>query len=387
MQKTKKANGMASQRLIWLDCLRLIAGISMLGLHSTADPNGQAWVAYAADERVAPLLLRALVYVARTELFLIISIFLLLMALERRPRGYRATMAEQSRRLLVPFLFWTLFYAGYGLIKADAFGYLPQALAELSDPQAWVSYLLLGKVKYHMHFLPTLFGLLLLYPLFRLAVRFPALGMAVIACLMIRRELDGFVYATFWGTEALPYLVRGIKILTYVGYGMMAGAALGIWQRLSGPERGVWFAPIAYLGGMLFLIKLVATWKTVETGQWQFGYVPAYWADFLMPVVLFSGCMALGHKSWPLVISRLAPFSFGIYLCHPIFLDLCEIALRDTALPPIAQVGIKITLTLSATCLLVWILSRLRLLAWTIGLGPLPFSMPFRSRREEASQC
>lgn len=368
-----------SERYIWIDCLRLIAGVSMLVLHSTADPNGLPWVNYSESERFAPLLLRAIVYIARTELFLIISIFLLLLALDRRPRSYGATIAEQGRRLLIPFLFWTLFFAGYGLIKAQAFGYSPSVWQELADPGAWLRYLLLGEVKYHMHFLPTLFGLVLLYPLFQLAVKHPALGLSVFIFLMIRKELDSFVYANFWGTEALGYLVRAIKILTYAGYGMVAGAALGIWRRTHGADRQAWVAPILFVAGLLFLFKLIAIWNTLKTGQWQFTYTPAYWADFLFPVLLFSLCLALGHRRWPGSISRLARYAFGIYLCHPIFLDLCEIALKHSDLPPIYQVGIKVLVTLSATSALVVALARIRPLAWTIGLGPLPFAtlLPF----------
>jgi surface polysaccharide O-acyltransferase-like enzyme len=200
----------------------------------------------------------------------------------------------------------------------------------------------------------------------------------VVVALMVRRELDGFVYATFWGQDVLPYLVRAIKIATYAGYGMVAGAALGLWQRLDGPTRQQWCAPILYLGGLLFALKLVATWKTVESGAWPFGYTPGYWADFLMPVVLFGLALSLGHRAWPPVLSRLAPYSFGMYLCHPIFLDLCEIWLREVDLSPIAQIAVKISLTLLATSVLVWALGRLRPLAWTIGLGPLPMFVVFR---------
>ena len=105
-------------RQIWIDAVRITAGISIVVLHATADPTGQPWVAYSQSERVGPMLLRAVVYTARTELFLIIALFLLLLAHEKTPRTYRQTLAEQSRRLLVPFAFWTLFYAFYGLIKA-----------------------------------------------------------------------------------------------------------------------------------------------------------------------------------------------------------------------------------------------------------------------------
>lgn len=361
------------QRMIWLDCLRLMAGVSMLALHCTSDPMGQPWVQYPVEERYAPLLLRTIVYMARTELFIVISCFLLLFALERRPRSYRDTVLEQVRRLLIPFLFWTLFFAAYGLIKAQAFGYLDSARTALADPQEWLKYLVLGGVKYHMHFLPTLFGVVLFYPMFRLAVKYPALGLSILAFLVIKHHLDGFVYSTFWGTDALPYLVRGVKIATYVGYGMMAGAALGIWHRTNVQTRREWVPVLIFFGVCLFAFKLIATWKSAQTGEWAFNYLPGYWADFLFPAVLFGSCMALSYKRWPQWIGRVAPYSFGLYLCHPIFLDLYEIAMQNgTSLGPMAQVSAKIGFALISTSLLVYLISKIKFLAWTIGLGPLP---------------
>lgn len=373
------------QRMIWLDCLRLMAGLSMLALHSTSDPTGQPWVSYPVEDRYAPLLLRTVLYMARTELFILISCFLLLFALDRRPRSYGQTIREQMRRLLVPFLFWTVFFAFYGLIKAYAFGYLDSALADLSNPWEWVRYLTLGGVKYHMHFLPTLFGLVLFYPLFRLAGKYPALGLSVVAFLMIKQQLDAFVFSHFWGTDILPYLVRGIKIVTYVGYGMMAGAALNIWQRTTAESRREWWPLLLFFGALLFAFKLITTWKTAQSGEWVFTYSPGYWADFLFPAVLFGSCMALSYKRWPAWISKVAPYSFGIYLCHPIFLDLYEIAMQNgTSLSPIAQVSLKIGFALTSTSLLIYLISKTKLLAWTIGLGPLPaLPGPFPFNRRE----
>ena len=97
------------ERLVWLDALRLAAGLSMVGLHSTADSSGLPWVDYSLAERTGPILLRAVLYTARTEPFLMISVFLLLMALDRRPATYRQTIPVQVRRLLVPFALRTVF--------------------------------------------------------------------------------------------------------------------------------------------------------------------------------------------------------------------------------------------------------------------------------------
>jgi surface polysaccharide O-acyltransferase-like enzyme len=359
-------------RLIWLDALRLCAGLSMVGLHASADPNGQPWPAYAQAERIAPMILRSFLYVARTELFLVISVFLLILALDQRPRSYRQTLREQSRRLLVPFAFWTVFYAGYGLNKAFAFGYGGSALAQVLDPLSWPGFLLLGSVKYHMHFIPTLFGILLLLPLYRTAFRFPVLGLAILPLLLMKRELDVFLYAEFWGQDILPYLARAVKILAYAGYGMAAAAFYAVWTRASVQDRAAWVAPAVLAGGLLFALKLAAAWKTAESGQWPHGHTPGYWADYLMPVLLFAVCMCLGHRAWPQILSRLAPFSFGIYLCHPVFLDLAEIWLRGAEWTPVLIILVKIVLVVPATALCVWLLSRTRALAWTIGLGSLP---------------
>ena len=364
---------MTNQRLAWLDALRLIAGISMVGLHATADASGQPFVDWPVEDRYAPLLIRAVIYTARTELFLIISLFLLLMALDRRPRGYAETLKEQARRLLLPFGFRAVFYAFYSLIKAQHFGYEDWVWEQLGSAQSWLSYFILGSSKYHMHFLPTLFGLVLFYPLFRIAKTHLWLGAMVFACLLVKGELDVFLWSNFMGQPGFDYALRAVKILTYTGYGFVAASLLGVWERWGrSRDLGAWIGPVALLGSLLFLIKLAATWKTAQTGAWQHSYTAGYWADFLFPALLFVGCLVLAHRAWPPVISRVAKYSFGIYLCHPIFLDLIEIGLSFQEFGPLSQVLLKIGVALPATALLVMSLERMRPLAWTVGLGPFP---------------
>ncbi len=374
---------MAKARMIWLDGLRLLAGVSMVGLHATSDAQGLPWVDYDVSDRWGPLFIRTVLYVARTELFLIISLFLLLLSLDKRPRGYQATIAEQARRLLVPFVFWTVFFAFYNLIKANAFQYGPWAVTQLMTPRVWLEYLLLGTSKYHMHFLPTLFGLILFYPLFLLAKSKPWLGVLVLAALVCKREIDGFIWANYYDSDALAWALRATKIVTYCGYGMVAGAAVSLWQ--NGFQGQRLFLACAVVGCGLFAIKIHAMALTAHSGAWPFQYTPGYWADFLMPAVLFLGVMAVSAARWPSVLSRLAPYSFGIYLCHPIFLDLAEIGLRDVAWSPTAIVVTKIAFAVVLTSILVRALSRSAVLGWTVGLGPLP-RMTFL-KTKGANQC
>ena len=333
---------MKAGRLVWLDALRLCAGLSMVGLHATSDAAGQPWTDYDVIERVGPVAIRSILYIARTELFIIISAFLLIMALGHRPRSYSTVLSEQTRRLIIPFLFWTVFYAFYSLWKASEFGYLASSLTALGRVSEWVGFFLLGDVKYHMHFVPTLFGVLLFYPIFRLGERMPALGLVIFVFLVTKREIDALLFVNYWGTEVLPWLVRATKILTYVGYGFVAAAAYGMFKRCTASDLKK-LAPIVLYAGLLALsVKFIGAWKTIESGAWPFSYEAGYWADFLMPALLFLALMTFSSKAWPRTISELAKYSFGMYLCHPIFLDAAEIFLRDTTLAPIAQVSLKI---------------------------------------------
>ena len=365
---------MAHNRMTWLDCLRLLAGLSMVVLHTTADPHGRPWVDYDQIDRVGPIILRTIAYMARTELFLLIACFLLVLSLKKRPRSYTQTISEQARRLLVPFLFWTIFYAFYNLIKAYHFGYLQAAIAEITTPSAWVGHLLLGDIKYHMHFLPTLFGLALFYPLFLVAYDQPIFGLAIFPLLLIKWQLEAQIWAVFWGHDVLPFIVRAVKLCTYVGYGMAAAALAALYKNASpnGLQRAI--LHIILFALLLMVFKGFSSYRTISEGHWQFDDVAAYWADFLMPIILFYICMSLSERNWPNALTKYGAFSFGIYLCHPIVVDVMEITLQDIAMAPILQVLTKLVAALAITPVLVLCLSKMRHLAWTVGLGPFPLN-------------
>lgn len=344
----------------------------MIGLHVTADANGQPFPEATPQERLAPMVLRLVLYTARTELFLMISLLLLLIALARRPRTYGQVIREQARRLLVPFVFWTVFYAFYGLIKAHSFGYGAQEWARVASLDSWVGFLLLGDVKYHMHFIPTLFGLVLMYPFYRCGQKAPIFGVMIVVLLWMKASLEAVIYPALWGSDVLPYVVRLLKVLTYAGYGFVAGAVIGLWQGSQPGERRQWVGPILLLSLGLLAFKAVATAEVVATGRWVFDDRNAYWADYLMPVALLILCLCLADKPWPVWLSNLSKYAFGLYLCHPIFLDMVEIWLRPRAWSPMGSIAAEFLWTLPTTALFVWALSRWETMAWTVGLGPLP---------------
>ena len=362
-----------TDRMVWIDGLRLIAGVSMVGLHASSDINGQPFPDFSTWERTGPVLFRSVMYLARTELFIIISLFLLFMSIDKRPRGYGSIIIEQSKRLMRPFLFWVVFYAFYRLMKASIFGYEDAIWTQLSNPADWLGYIILGDVQYHMHFLPTLFGLVLLSPVCLIAVEKPWIGLIILLCLFTKREVDIWLWSHATAIPASDYLIRFVKIVTYLGYGFVAAAACGIYKKTNG-LGGLYkyFQFILFVGVVFYLLKLVYSFRVIENGNWQFNYAPGYWADFLMPVVLFFLFMSSRRVNRFQVLSRLAPYSFGIYLVHPIFLDMAEIALWGNTLSPMLFVSLKVVWAVSMASLIVVVLSKIRLLAWTVGLGPFP---------------
>lgn len=360
-------------RMIWLDCLRLIAGVSMVGLHASSDISGQPFPDFEIGERVGPVIFRAIIYTARTELFLIISIFLLTMSLDHRDRSYSVTIKEQAKRLLRPFAFWVVIFAFYRLIKASYFGYADAIYEQLMNPFEWVHFFLLGSVQYHMHFLPTLFGLVLMYPLFRIAVDQPMLGLIVLVCLFAKREVDLWLWSNLQEAQFFEYVLRAVKLLTYAGYGIVAASFYGFLKTQPNPVqlRAMFWAAL-YVGGVLFLIKLVYSHKVILSGTWQYNYDPAYWADFLMPICLFGLFLGARNFAWSPKISKMAPYSFGIYLVHPMFLDLLELLLWPMGLSPSLYVGLKTILGIAGATMLVWLLSQSNNFGWTVGLGKFP---------------
>ncbi len=363
-----------SDRMIWLDFLRLIAGISIIGLHASSDPNGLPFPEFDPSQRVVPVLFRAIFYIARSELFWIISLFLLCLSLDLRPRSYMQMVRQQVRRLLVPFVFWVLFYAFFRLIKAHYFGYETAMWAELFSGWSWLRYFILGSVQYHMHFLPTLFGLMLMYPLYRYAVQNPWLGVLVFLCLFVKREADIWMWANLQGMDGFPYLVRAVKTLTYGGYGMIAASFLGLAKQGMNEKRlREWLVFALISSALMFAIKLIYSYKVIMAGNWQYGYTPAYWSDFLMPILLFLICFSAGLARWPGFIKKSSKYSFGLFLMHPIFLDGLEILLSRPDISPGAFVLLKFFAAIILTGLGAWTVSKIPFLAWTIGLGPLPF--------------
>jgi surface polysaccharide O-acyltransferase-like enzyme len=185
---------------------------------------------------------------------------------------------------------------------------------------------------------------------------------------------DQFLWSSLSKEPYFQYLLRFVKIITYAGYGIVAASFYGVLKRGFDKTTGKQIAMVAiFVGSLLFVIKLIQSYKVILAGKWIYDFAPGYWADFLMPAVLVLVIMSLKHLNWPTVFSKIAPYSFGLYLLHPAVLDIIEIGLSTLNLHPAPLVIVKYTLALIGTASVVFIISRISMISWAIGIGDLPF--------------
>lgn len=367
-------------RMVWFDANRVCAALGVVLIHSSTDFAGQPFADATAGERMIPVFLRSIGEFSGSEMFFLFSLFLMALRVDKKMPEYKVAIGQQATRLLVPFAFWVVFYAFFRLLKAEAFGYGPYMWDQISQWQNWVGYFILGKSQYHMHFLPTLFALFLFYPVMRLATRYPILGLSVFATLGAMNAVQGYLWSLDIEPMVRDYLVRAVKIWGYVGYGFAAFALYGLWKDgiPRGESRlirrgGLYFAGMAYIATIPFF------GSAIENGAWPVRTGWDYYGHFLMPLFMF--CLFIGgqHQNWSPQWSKLAKYTFGIYLVHPMLIDLFDIFAFKSGISaymdPWVLVVTRYAFALPASLFLTIGLSKTKALAWTIGLGPNPWEM------------
>ena len=120
-------------RLLWFDANRVFAAMGVVLIHSSTDFSGQPFANAEPAARLFPVFLRSLGEFSGSEMFFMFSLFLMAMRVDKKMPGYGTAIGQQAKRLLVPFVFWTIFYAFFRLAKAEAFGYTPYIWDQITD--------------------------------------------------------------------------------------------------------------------------------------------------------------------------------------------------------------------------------------------------------------
>lgn len=371
-------------RLVWIDANRFYAACGVVMIHCSTDTAGGPFSKYEIADRLGPAFLRSLATISSSELFLLFSLFLIALKVDKRPLSYSSVIRLQIERLIVPLIVWSVFYAFFKLMKASAFGYEQSVINQLQQWNSWVEYLLLGSAQYHLHFLPTMFFLVLLYPAMRAAIRYPALILVALPMIYTMN----WIHVWLWGHIADPdtrdYLVRAVKILGYTSYGIAAFALYGIWERgLSREDCRSLFWFLLTLALLAYLAKVAYVAESVLAGKWLVNQGASFFAHLLLPIIIFSMFLMGQHKEWSWRYSRLAKLTYGVYLIHPAWIDIFDVTLKGftSGQRPLWIVLAKYTLVLPLAFASVYLISKSKATAWIVGIGPIPFLSRFISGR------
>lgn len=332
-----------SQRIIWIDALRVLAAMAVVWLHvgsqifaETPDLNSFSWwtgnISGSAVRWCVPV-------------FVMISGGLILPRAADIPihSFYRKTV----RRIGTPFLFWAIVYLIYQII-------LGKPLERIIDD------CLLGRPHFHLWFMSMLLGLYIIAPFLARAIavfdrtQLRVLTLILFVCMSAHMSLASlrdyifpFDFFSLW-VPYVPYFLMGHIVLS--------SPVLG--------RRIYWigaFVLAIFLTAMLYAVSL----KFVEENmarQLFYGYLSPL-------VILASICvMYMLHSVEAKWISRLAmfaSFTLGVYLIHPLWIDI----LVGIGLSPDSNFWWPPILGIPVTALIVFVLSYLscRLISYLPG--------------------
>lgn len=291
-----------TDRLDRLDAARWIAAFAVVMLHSAAQPVSDAGAFGSTDWLAANLYDSAVRWCV--PVFVMVSGALLLDS--SRPQDARGFYQKRAMRICAPLVFWTLFYLCWRTLldwwddgRIDV-SFWPRKIAE-------------GAPYYHLWYLYMIVGLYLFAPGVRALYQRsqPAarrlwvsavLGIAILDALY-RQAAD--VGPGFFLTWFLPYL----------GY-FLAGRMIYEGE-LRVPQPAL----------MLALSVFATAWGVYTLSE--SGQLNLYFYDYFSITVPFMSLAAfqliLDTPRLP-TLSALAPLTFGVYLIHPLFLDLADLA-------------------------------------------------------------
>lgn len=292
--------------LPYVDTIRIVASMGVIVLHVAASGVGQLdalgtpewWVHNVVDSGVR----------------WVVPVFVMLSgALLVKPRGESTGLfyRKRLRRIGLPIVFLTLFYLGWQVLYLD-----------YDWPLGLVKQVAMGSPYYHIYFLYVVAGLYLLTPMLRTFADSSSEQqylLFVFYCLtaasgeaLVRRMLN-YRYSAFF------------KCVPYIGY-----YCAGYYLRDFVLSRRA----ILWVCGF-FLVSVAAVATGLYLSARTIGLQRAlYWYDYLNPLVIvmsLSVFLALASvldrdlPNWLANgkrIRRLASTTFGVYLIHPMVLDV-----------------------------------------------------------------
>jgi fucose 4-O-acetylase-like acetyltransferase len=315
-------------RLVGADYLRLAALLSIIMFHVSLENAQFAKLSSSPTKPIDVLLIASTIFDNRT---LAILSFLLLF-LRHSDEPYWLVLVHRAKRLLVPYFAWTSIYPFLGFGLAALKGQSDAYAAALSHVGFWVSGYLLATTTEHLHFLPTLFILTIIYPFYKIPLSLPLAIPLIAAASAIRASLEFLIIGERYTPTARDLVaLTGARVLEYLPLGIFAFA---LSKAARDGYAGVPLRSTVVIIGILIVASILLTTSHLVLymgqpgGQVAWLCFQAVFGTITMSLTTLL-TLAIGRRMFsPPTLREIVHFvsqrSLGIFLLHPFFIDLFD---------------------------------------------------------------
>lgn len=326
--------------IAYLDVLRVLAALFVVAIHVLGPYRTEIGQIALSDWSVAVGLNSASRWVV--PIFIMISGVLLLSSSHRFT--LRHFIQRRVMKVVVPFVLWSLLFAGLSGLTAEGFSWqtVAQTLHAAPDHETY----------YHLGFFYYYIPLLLWIPMLRpIVAHLSAPGVAAVGL--------AWMGVTAWYLSGAQGWWRNDFIL-YGGY-----LWLGFWLHYYPRARPLWWV----LG--LLAVGMTGYHVLGTSIQYQ-RYITEGWLSYTtINTVLISAAVFLAVRQWrqgrttPSWVATLSRYSLGIYLIHPIFLWPVR-AYWPTLSPSWLWIPALTIYAFAGAALITALLQRQRITAWLV---------------------
>lgn len=300
------------EKYFWVDVLRVFAIAAVVIVHVSADIVTE-WSSVSRNGWWAANFYDSLARGA-VPIFVMLSGALLLPQVE----SYRDFFRKRLQRILIPFVAWTVFYLLWRKYFYEPHMGVQEAVRRIAN----------GEVHFHLWFLYLITGLYLMVPFLR-----------IFAAHAGRRDMAYFLGLCFFIASLIPFWERLDDLFFHTGIrfhipveaarGFIGYFLLGFF--LLRESKPSFFAGAGFGWFVAFLVCFLGSaWIVFHSNQF-----PTLFYDNMAPNVVFyaASFFIIVKETVPRIEARLnsgvkecllslSSASFGIYLIHPVFIDI-----------------------------------------------------------------
>ena len=335
-------------RIYYMDYLRTIAIIGVLSIHAAA-PYASMYQKVDFWSWESGIIYNSLSRWCVPVFFMISGALLL----GRKEESLKDFLTKRANKILIPFLFWSVIY------------YLWRIYVNYQSAASFTEFkelFLTANIYYHLWYFYALIAIYLLVPMFN------------VFCRHASQQIVGYtvaLYLLFFGVFRYYEFLVPNKLVDYFPFTEFIGMILlGFYfGRYDQSKR---MRIIIYIAGIIGAVATILRTNafTFEQGtfsSYAFGYAtPNVLAMSIALFVFFKYFIAKRQENEQFAPSRLlmqiSSTSFGIYLVHPLFLDVIRPFFHnadETLFHPAIGIPVQVVIILVISLIAVTILSKI----------------------------